>query len=1010
MTDNIPNLHVTDIYEDCSYSDPHNLSHSIDPSISQTNHTSIMHFNIRGLSSNLQRLRELINTLSNYNARPDAVLLCETLLSDSKQATCQINGYHLITNNRNSRGGGLAILLRDDFDFKRLKDKEVNTPKEFESIVIEITPPNNSKPIATLAEVYRAPRSSERTSIERYEALLNNLNNDKDIIICTDQNMNLLKCSEKPVINDLLSTFETHGYKPTVSKPTRIHNQSATLIDNIYLKTRRHSPTQSIIIQTDISDHFPIILLKSNSLFPKPNQTSDTPLKRFISSRNLTPILTDLNSTSWDNIHDASLDTAYNNFSSSLNTILDKHAPLKKRTPRKHANPAPWMTDEIRTASKRITQLNCHQKYTLCCHSLHLPSDQPISQRYASIKAEVNRMRRTAMKRYYFNRLASDINDMKATWQTINQLIGKQNKKETNISKLTIHDNEVTDTQQIANHFNNFFAHIGADQSRLTQAMNTELYTTFMDPTQHNSIYLTPTTEQEIHSITMKMKNKKSCGHDNISTEQLKLILPGILRPLQILFNRSISEGIFPRELKHAKIKPLYKKKEKDQMTNYRPIALLPAISKILEKLIHKRLYNFLTENQIISNRQYGFRPKLSTSDALTTFLSDIYDQMNSQNTTIAAFLDLSKAFDTIKHSILFHKLHNYGIRGQPLSLIKSYLSERSQYCIIGNTQSSTIETPPYGVPQGSVLGPLLFLIYINDIKNAINKTSIIQYADDTTLYCSGSDPTVLRNSIITDLTKLGSYFSSNSLQLNLAKTNYMTLKPKNSRINTDTDSYITILNTDIHRVNETSFLGVIIDDKLSFHSHIKKIENKVSSGLYALRSVKHILPKQHLKLIYHALISSHLTYGITLWHAAPTKHLHKLTVLQKKAIRTITNAPYNAPSNPLFKAENILPLDELHSFELKKLMYKINHNLLPTPIPATFSANHPTNTTPHAYRTRYRSTNPMPTRINRHHLTYQSFVQKGPQIWNELPPEIKNMNSLKMFCKYIKSTALEQF
>jgi hypothetical protein len=570
----------------------------------------------------------------------------------------------------------------------------------------------------------------------------------------------------------------------------------------------------------------------------------------------------------------------------------------------------------------------------------------------------------------------------------------------TSIKKLTINKKEITDDQPIANEFNAFFAHVGEKQSTMTLTNCNEPYTKYMHATHPSSIFLTPTTTQEIHNITMRMKGKRSTGHDNISTFQLKQLLPGILFPLQTLFNRSLHEGIFPQKLKIAKIKPLYKKKEKDLMANYRPISLLPAISKILEKLIHKRIYSFLNHQQILSDRQFGFRPKLSTSDAICTFLTDTYTHLNSQHMTIAAFLDLSKAFDTIKHSILFHKLENYGIRGTSLKLIKSYLTNRSQYCTVNYTASTCIQTPPYGVPQGSVLGPLLFLIYINDISNAVTKSSLIQYADDTTLYSSGTCIADIKRNISCDLSSLVNYFTSNSLLLNLTKTNYMTIKHKHSPSNNDIDAPITINSTNIEKVNETTFLGLTIDDKLTFQSHIKQTEKKISKGLYGLHSVKHILPKQHKKLIYHALIAPHLTYGISFWHTHAKTHLHRLNILQKKAIRTITNSEYNSPSEPLFIKEQILPLEKLHIFELQKLMYRLNHNLLPTNIPTAFTTDTPT----HTYSTRYRQTNPMPTRLNRHHLTHKSFVQYGPQIWNTLSPEIKNSTNLKIFNKKIKS------
>ena len=546
----------TDDHPDCTYTDPDSLIPAINPNILHSKHLCIIHFNIRGLLSKLSQLQELISTLSHSNKKPDAILLCETLLSDAKQNLCYVDSYTLITNNRNSRGGGLAILLRNDFQYKRLKEKEINITKEFESLIIEITPLNNSKPISILAEIYRNPQSSERLSIDRYQDILNRLDNDnKDIIIGTDQNMNLLKVNEKPIINDLLTTFTTHAYKPTITKPTRVINGSATLIDNIYFKSRSHKPTQSFIIQTDISDHFPTLLLCQNKHIPDPYK-AERPPSRIINERNLPLILTDLHATTWNHLRADTLDNAYDKFSATITSTLNKHAPLKTKTSsNKHPTPSPWLTNDIRAVIKRKDKL--HKR------SMHLPRDHPITQQYLVLVAEVNRLRRSAKRTYYFNKLNRHIKDMRATWHTLNEVIGKPCKQDTMIHRLTIDNEEITCPQRIAKEMNDFFAHVGENQSILTQHNITEPFTNFLHNAHPHSIYMTPTTELEIHNITMRMKSKRSTGHDTISTYQLKMLLPAILHPLQILFNRSLEEGVFPQQLKHAKIKPIHKKKRK---------------------------------------------------------------------------------------------------------------------------------------------------------------------------------------------------------------------------------------------------------------------------------------------------------------------------------------------------------------------------------------------------------------------------------------------------------------
>ena len=359
-------------------------------------------------------------------------------------------------------------------------------------------------------------------------------------------------------------------------------------------------------------------------------------------------------------------------------------------------------------------------------------------------------------------------------------------------------------------------------------------------------------------------------------------------------------------------------------------------MSKILEKIVHKRLYNFLDKQNLLYNNQYGFRPKHSTIQAITQLSAEILESLDKKKYTTGVFLDLSKAFDTINHNTLLKKLEHYGIRGVALEWFRNYLHDRKQY-VSYNGEISSQQDVTCGVPQGSVLGPLLFIIYTNDLPNALRDSRCILFADDTTIYYTSDDLNTTATILSNELEQLTEWFRANKLSLNATKTNYIIFN-KTQLVLPDIELKI---GTDrINRVYNTKFLGVYIDSKLNWNKHLQYCSNKLSSGLYAIKNVKHLLPIKPLKSLYYTLIHPYLNYGTILWGSAAKSNFKKLQTLQNKAIRNITNSKYNASTLPLYQLTRIIPLDELYKVHLAKFMDQHKNNSLPQPLQALYTFN----------------------------------------------------------------------
>ena len=430
----------------------------------------------------------------------------------------------------------------------------------------------------------------------------------------------------------------------------------------------------------------------------------------------------------------------------------------------------------------------------------------------------------------------------------------------------------------------------------------------------NNSVFFNLTSFDEVYKIIQNFQNKSSTGLDNTSPNAFKHFPDKIINCYVHIFNLSITQGKFVERFKTAKVVPVYKSKEKHEMCNFRPISLLPVASKILEKIIHVRLYSFLSQNGFFLKNQFGFRANHSTDLAASLLINKICNALNEKKKVMSIFLDMSKAFDCVDHNILLQKMQVYGIRGNAFSWFSSYLSGRCQRVIFNGTLSETTCTVECGVPQGSILGPLLYLIYINDINQCLQYCHVTLYADDTTLVATANNYKDLYRIANDDLSALSEWLCLNKLTMNISKTKYITYSISQRTVLKSDDLKLFLNGSVIERVDTFKFLGIYIDEHLTWKPHMNKVLSKIQRNLGIIRRISCFLTRKALIQLFHSLVMSHIRYGIIVWHFGQISLRKKIQACANKFLRMIYFMKRDESVKNLMSENKILIVNQIFS------------------------------------------------------------------------------------------------